>query len=166
MGYRKVREKGDRPLFRLLAYYWYQNGPLFSITRLMTIENAPIDNQLTILLIDDEPGVLLALKLLMQTVGYAVIGFSDPRAAVEFLKGPEQCGVIICDLKMPKLDGIGVLQEAKRIRPNLPFILMSGHAQAPEIDRAKELGSVGFLGKPFSPTQLKEIIGNISLKGS
>ena len=132
----------------------------------MTTENAPIETQLTILLIDDEPGVLLALRLLMQTVGYAVTGFSDPLAAVEFLKGPEQCGVIICDLKMPKLDGIGVLQEAKRLRPNLPFILMSGHAQAPEISRAKGLGSVGFLGKPFSPNQLKEMLESITVKGN
>jgi DNA-binding NtrC family response regulator len=127
----------------------------------MNHEKAQTNGPITILLIDDEPGVLLALKLLMQAVGYGVRDFSSPLEAVEFLKGPGECDVIICDLKMPKLNGIGVLQEAKRIRPTLPFILMSGHAQVPEIEQANQFGSSGFLGKPFTPTQLKELIGKV-----
>lgn len=118
-----------------------------------------------ILLVDDEPSVLFALKLLMEAVGYTVRDFSSAADALAHLKDDHQSQLVICDLRMPKMSGLAVLEEAKRIRPELPFVLMSAHANNDEQARAKELGSEGFLAKPFMPDQLHEMVRSIEAKG-
>ena len=113
-----------------------------------------------IVLIDDEPSVLLALKLLLGALGFQVREFSKPREAVSYLEEGGACDYILSDLRMPELDGIGVLQETRKTRPELPFILISGHATAEDIKRAHSLGASGFIGKPFTPDQLNAAIAS------
>ena len=115
-----------------------------------------------ILLIDDEKSVLFALKLLLEAIGYSVTDFCDPEIALEFLRGDTASQLVICDLRMPKFNGIDVLRESKAARPNLPFVLMSAHAGQEEVTEAEGLGAFGFLAKPFSPEQLHELVGRIS----
>jgi DNA-binding NtrC family response regulator len=114
-----------------------------------------------ILLIDDEPSVVFALKLLLQAIGYKVADFSEPYAALEYLKAGGQCDLCVCDLRMPNLNGLQVLENTKQIRPDLPFVLMSAHATDEESSRAVALGSSGFLSKPFTPDELKSLISRI-----
>ncbi len=114
-----------------------------------------------IVLIDDEPSVLLALKLLLGALGFQVKEFSKPREAVTYLQGGGEADYILSDLRMPELDGIGVLQETRKSRPELPFILISGHATAEDIQRARSLGAAGFIGKPFTPDQLNAAIASV-----
>ena len=113
---------------------------------------------LTIALLDDEPGVLLALKLLLQTFGHRVRDFSAPLTAIEALRADPGCDLMICDLRMPQMDGLQVLQAWRTICPGAPFILMSGHANSEEVEKAREMGAAGFLGKPFTPEDLKRIL--------
>src|SRR5262245_32796625 len=117
------------------------------------------DSRPHIMLIDDEPGVLTALKLMLGALGASVETFPGGAEALEVLRGDTHFDFILCDLRMPDLDGIEVLQEAKKIRPALPFVLISGHATNADIDRARELGSFGFLGKPFAPEAVCELLG-------
>ncbi len=114
-----------------------------------------------ILLVDDEPSVLFALKLLLQALGYGVSEFSVAADALEFLRKENRADMFLCDLKMPKMNGITVLAEAKKIRPALPFVLMSAHATNDEIDQAHGLGATGFLAKPFSAEDLHRIVREI-----
>ena len=111
-----------------------------------------------VVLIDDEPSVLTALKLLMTAIGFNVREFLKPLEAVAYLKGGGACDIIFCDLRMPELDGIGVLKEVKASRPELGFVLISGHATSEDVEHAKRLGVSAFLGKPFTPQQLKEMV--------
>jgi len=112
-----------------------------------------------ILLLDDDTSVLLALKLLLKALGFSVTEFSSPREAIECLKRKERkFDLFLCDLKMPELSGLMVLESAQKIRPELPFVLMSAHAGNNEISKAKEAGACGFLAKPFSPAQLHETV--------
>jgi CheY-like chemotaxis protein len=113
--------------------------------------------QLHILLLDDEASVLFALKLLLQALGFKVTDFSDPSKALACVADPSQSrelDVIISDLRMPGMNGIEVLKQVQQLRPELPFLLMSAHAQQEDIERAKALGAIGFLAKPFSPEEL------------
>lgn len=114
-----------------------------------------------ILLVDDEPSVLLALKLLLEALGYAVRDFVSAPDAIEFLKNGGSCDLFICDLKMPKMNGINALRESKKVKPEVPFVLMSAHANNEEVRLAKELGASGFLAKPFSPEQLHQVVRDI-----
>ena len=111
---------------------------------------------LSILLIDDEPSVLCALRLLLTAFGHSVNECSGADIAQGKLAEGAKPDLILCDLKMPRMDGIQFLEIVRAQYPHLPFVLMSAHALSDEIDRAKRLGVSGFLGKPFTPDQLKE----------
>jgi CheY-like chemotaxis protein len=117
--------------------------------------------RIKILLIDDEKSVLFALKLLLDALGYEVTDFCFAEEALMSLSSKQDYDLCICDLKMPKLNGIQVLEKAKSMAPSLPFVLMSAHAQNDEIEQAKNLGAHGFLAKPFTPEQLKAVVNEI-----
>ena len=116
---------------------------------------------LYVVLIDDEKGVLLALKLVLGAMGHLVKDFNHPVEAVEYIKSGEHIDLVICDLRMPGLNGLEVLAEVRAFAPKLPFLLISGHAEEDDIKRAKELGSTGFVGKPFSPDELAPFLNEI-----
>lgn len=117
-----------------------------------------------IILVDDEPGVLNALKLLLKAIGFTVSDFIDPHAALEAISSVDstQRTVIVSDLRMPSLDGIQLVTKIREINSSVPFILMSAHATSDDISTAKSSGANGFLAKPFTPDQFREIIQNIS----
>ncbi len=117
-----------------------------------------------ILLIDDESSVLFALKLLLGALGYSVSDFTDPEAALCSLKDNPSIQLILCDLRMPKMTGLHVLEQATAQFPHVPFILMSAHAVSDEVQKAYRLGAKGFLAKPFTPDQLKETLSKIQTR--
>lgn len=111
-----------------------------------------------VVVVDDESGVLLALKLLMQTLGFNVKDFPGGEPAIEYLRSGAEFDLIICDLRMPKSDGMAVLKCAVEMKPDSPFVLMSGHATQEEVDQARGLGAFGFLPKPFTAQDLKNLV--------
>src|SRR5690606_15228869 len=115
------------------------------------------------MIIDDEVGVLRGLQLMLEAAGFRVSAFSDPREAVHPLE-QSRPQWLIRDLRMPEMDGFMVLQYRSEHCPEVPFILISGHAKQIEIERAKALGAQAVLQKPFAPSQLIEIIENGSRK--
>ena len=121
------------------------------------------NSKFRIVLIDDEPSVLRALSLLLQAIGYEATTFDHPSKAIEFFGTPEcpKHDLILCDLKMPVFDGIGVLEHRNKLCPDLPFVLMSAHATSQDVEQALKLGAVGFLGKPFTPEQVNELISDL-----
>jgi len=121
-------------------------------------------NSLRIFLVDDEPSVLFALKLLLQAFGHQVSDFKSSARALEYLRSDKghSFDVILCDLRMPEHDGFEVLREVKEIAPSLPFLLMSGHATSEEIHHATHLGAAGFLAKPFQPEEIKEMFVKVT----
>ena len=115
----------------------------------------------SIILIDDETSVLFALKLLLGALGFEVKDYSDPVLASDSFAADTTSQLILCDLRMPKIDGLGVLGKARELRPDIPFVLMSAHAGHDEINKAKKMGAFGFLAKPFTPDQLRELIAKV-----
>ncbi|MGA1191749.1 MAG: response regulator [Bdellovibrionota bacterium] len=115
------------------------------------------NNKKRLLLIDDEEGVLRALTLMLSAFGYEVFPFSDPIQALRNLSelSPDW---IITDLRMPGIDGFGVIEKRNAEHPEIPVILISGHAQEEEIRKANELGIRAFLPKPFDPAALTRIL--------
>lgn len=110
------------------------------------------------MLIDDEPGVLLALKLMLGAMGGDVETFNNGTDAISKLKSGTHYDYILCDLRMPEMDGFGVLTEVRKLSPTIPFILISGHANDADVTHAKKLGMTAFLAKPFNPDEVKKIV--------
>lgn len=115
-----------------------------------------------IVLLDDEGSVLFALKLLLEALGFNVHDFQDPDAALAYVSSGKIADLFLCDLKMPKMNGLEVLKLVRESAPSLAFVLMSAHAGRDEIDSAQALGAAGFLAKPFTPDQLKQMVAELS----
>lgn len=115
-----------------------------------------------LLIVDDEPSVLYALKLLLEALGFSIQDFTSPFEAAEHLSKESRYDAILCDLRMPEMDGIALLSHAKKCAPSVPFILISGHAQVEEIEKAQGLGADGFLDKPFTPDELAAMLQKIA----
>lgn len=114
-----------------------------------------------IMVLDDENSVLFALKLLIDALGYQAKDFATPDLAFDYLKSGTEADLFICDLRMPTMSGLEVLAEARKLRPDVPFVLMSAHATNQEAQEAKRLGAYTVLAKPFTPDQLHALVRDL-----
>ena len=116
-----------------------------------------------IILVDDEPGVLTALKLLLGALQYKVTDFIDARAALDFIRLADPNNyVVVSDLRMPDLDGIQLVAAMRSQSLTHPFILMSGHATSEDINKALKTGANAFLSKPFTPDQFRNALAQLN----
>jgi two-component system, NtrC family, response regulator AtoC len=110
-----------------------------------------------ILVVDDELNMRLVLKALLNKEGYDVATASDGVEALKVLKsgGVE---VVVTDLKMPKLDGVGLLERVIRDYPSTPVIIITAHGTiATAVDTLKK-GAFDYITKPFERDELKNTI--------
>ena len=110
-----------------------------------------------ILVVDDEPSVLLTCRMILEQKGYEVVGASSSEEARRALEG-EKLDLLLCDLSLEeKVSGFGVIEYALRLRPGLPSLLLTGYASKEVSDRAQRLGTSVLL-KPFD---MQEFLGVI-----
>lgn len=111
----------------------------------------------SVFLIDDDPGVLKALKRLLAAKGYETKSFTSPR---EFLAShdPAQPGCAVIDLAMPGLDGLALQQALAKQAFDRPVIFLSGQGSVSCTVRAMQAGAVDFLEKPVSSADLLSAI--------
>ena len=108
-----------------------------------------------ILLIEDNPNVLLNTTRMLQAEGYMVISADNGRAGLEMAL-QNIPSLIICDIMMPEIDGYGVI-EALRNNPStttIPFIFLSAKSDKNDFRQGMELGSDDYLTKPFTRDEL------------
>jgi DNA-binding LytR/AlgR family response regulator len=112
-----------------------------------------------LLVIDDDPAILKSLKDLLVLADYRVKTVSDSINAVKTVEKflPD---LIICDVVMPVLDGIGVLLELSKnsITMNIPFIFLTAKSDLSDIRKGMELGADDYLIKPFTSGDLLRAI--------
>lgn len=102
-----------------------------------------------ILVVDDEPGVRELVARSLTTRGnYEVHTASDGPAAIQLLRGAKY-DLLITDLKMPGMDGLTVIREARRHSATLPIVIMTGFSTEASAIEAINLGVCGYLTKPF-----------------
>jgi FixJ family two-component response regulator len=101
-----------------------------------------------ILVIDDEAILRDAIAEAMRRAGHAVDAFESGRPALDaFAQGGVD--LVISDLRMPGMDGVAVLEEAKRIAPDVPFIIVTAHGTVETAVGAMKKGAYDFIIKPF-----------------
>lgn len=110
-----------------------------------------------VLLVDDEPDILLMLRMSFEDEGHEVIMAADGRMGLERLKehAPD---VIVLDMMMPVVDGWGVL-EAKQVEgDSTPVIVVSAKSDPKDCRRALELGAIEYVVKPFDLDRLLALV--------
>ena len=106
-----------------------------------------------ILVIEDEPRILGFLKVGLEAEGFAVDGAEDGISGLA-LALCEPYELVVLDLQLPKLDGLRLLKELHRGRPELPVLILSARTDLPTKLRSFHLGANDYLSKPFSFDEL------------
>lgn len=100
-----------------------------------------------ILIIDDERAIRNTLREILEYEEYEVEDIDNGIDALELIKKNEY-DLVLCDIKMNKMDGLEVLSEALKIQPDLPFIMISGHGTVETAVEASKKGAYDFISKP------------------
>jgi len=116
----------------------------------------------SVLVVDDEPAVRQIVGKMLRSFGVEVVEAEDGEAALmEIGRASNRFSLVLLDITMPKLDGMQTLPRIRATDPALPVVLMSGYAQSDtEFRRIKPKAS-GFLQKPFSVEELKNLIRSV-----
>ncbi len=106
-----------------------------------------------ILLVDDDPGLLRLLSIRLRAEGYEVEAVESAELALAALSrfGPD---LVITDLRMDKMDGIGLLKELQSRSPGLRVVIITAHGTIPDAVAATQSGAFGFLTKPIDKDEL------------
>jgi response regulator RpfG family c-di-GMP phosphodiesterase len=123
-----------------------------------SVSAAPDTPQTTLLLVDDEPSVLSALRRLFRTTGYRVLQATSGKEAL-LLLGGEQVDVIISDMRMPEMDGAELLEQVRHRRPTVIRILLTGYADIQSTIAAINGGEIHrYVAKPWDDQDLLLIV--------
>lgn len=109
----------------------------------------------TVLLVEDEPMVRTVAERALTRHGYSVITADNGEDALEIIAKNEPIALLISDVVMPGMDGPTMVREARRSRPELKILFMSGYAEE-QLRKSIDIENVNFLPKPFSVTELAE----------
>lgn len=117
----------------------------------------PTMSKSKILLVDDDPGLLKLLTIRLRTEGYEVEAVQSGMAALNAATRNHP-DLVISDLKMDGMDGIGLLGELQRKWPGLRVVIMTAHGTIPDAVKATQTGAFGFITKPIDKNELLDHI--------
>ncbi|RJG03643.1 sigma-54-dependent transcriptional regulator [Noviherbaspirillum sedimenti] len=112
---------------------------------------------LKVLIIEDDPDVALGCEQALQLEGIAAECVGSAEQARRRL-GPDFRGIVISDIRLPKMDGMSFLREILGIDPELPVVLITGHGDISMAVQAMKDGAHDFIQKPFAPEYLVEVV--------
>jgi two-component system, NtrC family, nitrogen regulation response regulator NtrX len=112
-----------------------------------------------ILLIDDEKSIRNVLKDILQHEGYRVEEAADGEQGLKLLAA-QSFDLVLCDIKMPKMDGLEVLEQIMQLQPDVPVIMISGHGTIETAVDAVKKGAFDFIAKPPDLNRLLITIRN------
>jgi len=102
----------------------------------------------SVLVVDDEPGIAALCKRVLSRAGYDVVALTDPRAALEHLQ-QNRLDLLVVDIRMPEVDGFDVISRAQMVQPDIAVLVMTGFGTVETAIRALRQGVDGLLLKPF-----------------
>ena len=107
----------------------------------------------TVFVLDDEPGMLKALKRLLEAEGFIVRAFTSAKAFLESYQ-PEVPSCLVLDVEMPELNGMELQQRLTSAENQLPIIFLTGRGDVPMSVKAMKAGALDFLTKPVKDVDL------------
>ena len=111
-----------------------------------------------IAVLDDEARLVAILEMVLRRGGYEVEGFSSPDSALNAL-GARRFDLLLTDLKMPGLDGLGVIERVREVDADIPVVVMTAHATIATAVAALRLGAFDYVEKPFDNDALLAMVG-------
>ncbi len=110
-----------------------------------------------VLIVDDEAIVRESIRDWLKDAGYQVLTAESGEEALALIE-KQAFGVIIVDLRLPRMTGIDVLKKLKSLKPNIKSIVITAYPTMLTKDEARRLGAIDYLIKPISPDKLEGLI--------
>lgn len=120
-----------------------------------TLKNLAVGKK--VIIVDDEVDTLDACNQILRKSGYTVETFNDPVKALERLR-EQSFDLMISDLKIPRMDGIELLKEVKRLDPEIAVVIITGYASIETAVESIKEGAYDYIPKPFTPDELRLVV--------
>ncbi len=117
---------------------------------------------MNILVVDDDAGTLNAVKVGLLSKGYDALIAGSGEEALKIIKARESSAepldLLLTDLRMPKMNGLKLIREARKIMPDIKAIIMTAYGDDKVKKKTRALGLCGYMDKPFRPETLIKMI--------
>ena len=114
-----------------------------------------------VFLVDDSATMLMSLKGTLEMSGFKVDTAGDGQAALDRLKTGLKPDLIITDINMPRMDGIQLIREARKLLRFTPILALTTESQRDKRDEAKRHGATGWLVKPVGGSDLLKVVNQV-----
>ena len=114
-----------------------------------------------ILVVDDEEDVRKSVRLILTKAGYDVVEAEDGEIAISRLlinDNPFKVGLIICDIQMPKVNGMEAIAYFRQEFPSVPVVVLTGNPELTGATHLFKLGIIDYLAKPITPEKLVQVV--------
>lgn len=118
-----------------------------------------------VLVVDDEPNIVLSLEFLMEQAGFEVVTAEDGEQALARVKD-DQPDLLLLDISLPGISGFDVLERlrSEEATAQLPIIMLTAHGRDVEREKGMALGADDYITKPFSTQSLVEKVKILLIK--
>ena len=124
---------------------------------MVVVSGAEVNEKMSILIVDDEPSVGDALKLVLEAQGYEVVLATNGHDGIDEARR-RRFAFSVVDLFLTDITGFQVITGIRSLQPEIPIVLITAHGTPTVFAEAMKLGAVGALAKPFSPAEILELI--------
>jgi two-component system chemotaxis response regulator CheY len=107
-----------------------------------------------VLVVDDSQMVRLQVGRALTGAGFVIVEATDGADAIEKLQANPDTLLVVCDVNMPRMNGIDFLQKRNELGSTVPVVMLTTEGQPEPIKKAKMLGAKGWVMKPFKPDSL------------
>lgn len=121
------------------------------------MSDTAINENLRILIVDDEPSVGDALRLVLESQGYEVVLVTNGRDGLDQAR-KRRFGFGVVDLFLTDVSGFQVITDLLTVQPQIRLLLITAHGSPQVFAEAKKLGAIGALAKPFHPAEILKLI--------
>jgi DNA-binding NtrC family response regulator len=106
-----------------------------------------------VLAIDDEAIVLESIRRVLTEEGFEVTVSLNAKAGIR-MAAENSFDIVLSDIRMPDVDGLTVIRDVKRNKPDMPVLIITGYASVASAVQAMKLGAINYIEKPFAPEEL------------
>ncbi|HOX32156.1 MAG TPA: response regulator [Spirochaetales bacterium] len=117
-----------------------------------------------ILIVDDSAAIRQSISFILKQEGYETVEASDGLEGLAALEKMDAVDLIITDVNMPNLDGIGFIRKARQIAKFkfTPILVLTTESQGSKMNEGKEAGATGWIVKPFNADKLLGIVRKVA----
>ena len=114
-----------------------------------------------ILVVDDEAHIRTTVKMVLTKAGYDVVEAEDGEQGIQAIKSddnPLMLDMILCDMQMPKIGGLGAIAHFRSEFPSVPVVVMTGHPNVQDATALMKKGVVDYVVKPLEKDKLLAVV--------